>query len=371
MPNRLTDGWMTPGTPAPLDESDLRAVQMSSAQHVEGAPPKVSVVTATYNRPEVLAFAIRSVRAQDLADWEMIVVGDCCSETTGETVRSFGDARIHYINLALNCGDQSGPNNFGLCRARGRYVAFLNHDDVWFPDHLRASIEWLEATGADGVIARGASIPPPRPGDSPDDWSVWLSGMGTDGRYHPVLTTGPASTLVLKTSAARTVKPWRRAAECFSSSSQEWLFRLWRHGFDIRTMPHLTVLLIPSGSRRNSYVNGDKTEHEYFETRLLRPDELRVEVLSRVPPPPSHALWRRCFKSIAVPLLHAVARLGYPPSEIISRNRLGASRGDFINSRRRNRGLATLPDPEPSAALLCQRYSTRLHADKGRRRRDA
>ena len=75
---------------------------------------------ATYNRPAVLAFAIRSVLAQDFADWELIVVGDRCSEATGVLVGSFADRRIRYINLALNTGEQSGPNNVGIARARGR-----------------------------------------------------------------------------------------------------------------------------------------------------------------------------------------------------------------------------------------------------------
>jgi GT2 family glycosyltransferase len=48
--------------------------------------PAVSIVLATYNRPAVLAFAIRSVLAQDFADWELIVVGDRCSEATGVLV---------------------------------------------------------------------------------------------------------------------------------------------------------------------------------------------------------------------------------------------------------------------------------------------
>jgi glycosyltransferase involved in cell wall biosynthesis len=84
-------------------------------------PPAVSIVLATYNRPAVLAFAIRSVLAQDVAGWELIVVGDRCSEATGVLVGSFAGRRIRYVNLALNTGEQSGPNNVGIARARGRH----------------------------------------------------------------------------------------------------------------------------------------------------------------------------------------------------------------------------------------------------------
>ena len=80
-------------------------------------------MTATHNRPAVLAFAIRSVLQQDFPDWELIVVGDHCEGATGELIAPFADPRIRYANLVLNCGDQSGPNNVGMARVRGKYIS--------------------------------------------------------------------------------------------------------------------------------------------------------------------------------------------------------------------------------------------------------
>ena len=65
---------------------------------------------------------------QTYSDWELLVVGDSCTDDTEEVVAQFGDARIHYRNLQENCGDQSGPNNAALRMATGRYLAYLNHD---------------------------------------------------------------------------------------------------------------------------------------------------------------------------------------------------------------------------------------------------
>ena len=98
--------------------------------------PRVSVVTATYNRSHILRHSIASVIAQRLTDWELIVVGDACTDDTADVVASFDDPRIRYHALAANVGEQSGPNNEGVALARGEMIAFLNHDDLWLPDHL-------------------------------------------------------------------------------------------------------------------------------------------------------------------------------------------------------------------------------------------
>ena len=64
-------------------------------------PPVVSVVTATYNRSNVLRFAVESVRRQTLSDWEMWVVGDACTDDTADMIREIGDPRIRFVNLQI------------------------------------------------------------------------------------------------------------------------------------------------------------------------------------------------------------------------------------------------------------------------------
>src|SRR5689334_3630760 len=88
--------------------------------------PSVSIIIATYNRANVLRYAIESVRWQTCTDWELWVVGDACTDDTEQVVRSFEDPRIHFLNLPKNVGDQSGPNNEGVRRSRGKFLAYLN-----------------------------------------------------------------------------------------------------------------------------------------------------------------------------------------------------------------------------------------------------
>ena len=79
--------------------------------------PSVTVVLATYNRPDALRAAIRSVLRQTRPDWRLMVIGDRCEPPTEEAVRSVQDARISYINLPVRFGEQGGPNSVGMALA--------------------------------------------------------------------------------------------------------------------------------------------------------------------------------------------------------------------------------------------------------------
>lgn len=340
------------GATSPASTPEVTAASISP----ESEPsPAISIVMATYNRPAVLAFAIESAIAQDFGDWELIVVGDRCAEATGALVSSFADKRIRYVNLAINYGEQSGPNNVGIARARGRYIAFLNQDDCWFADHLRSAMDWLEACGADAVVARSAVV---MPKDEPaGDWRIHLIGEGRRGRYDPARTEGPVSTLLVKSEVARAVGPMKAAVDCFTTSSQEWLFRIWRRGFDIRTMPHLTVVQFPSGVRAMSYRDPAASEHAFFAPMFAEPARLRTLLLDHQATPPPRPLWRRLARKVALAGLRLAAHAGFCPNEIVGSFLFGWRRGSFINGLRRGRGLSAIPDPDPSAAELRERYA--------------
>ncbi len=73
-------------------------------------------------------------------DFELIVIGDACEDETGALVHSFGDPRIQWWNLARNSGNQAAPNQAGLERAQGKYIAYMHQDDLWFPHHKASPI---------------------------------------------------------------------------------------------------------------------------------------------------------------------------------------------------------------------------------------
>ncbi len=133
---------------------------MHSDVAASAAPPAVSVVIATYNRTHTLRHAVQSVRNSSFTDWELIVVGDHCTDDSAECVASFNDPRIRFVNLPVRTGHQSGPNNHGIALSRGKYVAFLNHDDLYLPDHLGACVAELERSGADLAWVASATARP-------------------------------------------------------------------------------------------------------------------------------------------------------------------------------------------------------------------
>ena len=309
--------------------------------------PLVSVIVATYQRSNVLRWTIESVRRSGFADWELLVIGDACTDDSAELVASFGDPRISFTNLARNFGEQSGPNNVGGRLARGRFVAYLNHDDLWFPDHLETAVACLANSGADLVFAPVAaarsSAPDLAPGSAP---RFILHGASASGRYEPYLFV-PASAWVLRRELVAAVGPWRPALECRTESSQDWLFRAFRQGRSLRCTGKLGVLTIPSGDRPGSYARREEHENRHYALRMREdPGLLREEILGAVA---LELAARRSQPGLALSAKRILRRLSYGPCLRLGvhpralRNFLrGRPRGWGIQQLRQIRGLPPL-----------------------------
>lgn len=108
--------------------------------------PGITVIIPTYNWATVLPFSIGSVLGQTRADFEILVIGDGCTDESAAVVAAIRDRRVQWVNLPSNTGHQAGPNTEGLHRARGKYIAYLGHDDLWLPRHLELLVGALERT---------------------------------------------------------------------------------------------------------------------------------------------------------------------------------------------------------------------------------
>ncbi len=221
--------------------------------------PLVSVIIPTYNWPGALRYAIRSVLRQTLADFELLVVGDGCTDDTAEVVAGFADERLHWHNLPVNSGSQSAPNNYGIETARGRYLAFLGHDDLWHPEHLAHLTALIESTGA-GLVAALAELIYP-------DGERMVSGLTLDGRLGADDNLAPSS-LLLRRELALRVGPWKPHGETPWPVDVEWLGRIRAAGTAISLSERLTVVKLPASGRWNSYAIGASDEQAAYARRL-------------------------------------------------------------------------------------------------------
>lgn len=105
--------------------------------------PMVSVIMPTHNRIQQLRCAIASVLAQTYQDFEIIVVSDAGSSAESELSDMNTGGRITYVRHAANRG-LAAARNTGLKLARGKYIAYLDDDDRFFPDHLETLVNYLE-----------------------------------------------------------------------------------------------------------------------------------------------------------------------------------------------------------------------------------
>src|SRR5450432_3060085 len=235
--------------------------------------PLVTVICSTYNSKATLRCALRSVLNQDLADLEVRVMGDACTDGTEEVVGELNDARLHWFNFLQNTGSQSEPNNEGLRSARGRYVAFIGHDDLWFPWHLSRLVQRLEQTGADLSHDLVASVGP--------------TGMeGVYGPPHP--RSGyrrvyfPTSSWLHRRELAAQVGFWRKPDELSWAIDYDFTRRAAEQGKKISFLPSLGVLKFHSLVWKFYARAGEPPQARWLESILSSPAQLNEQVLAEL-----------------------------------------------------------------------------------------
>lgn len=103
----------------------------------------VSIVMPSYNTGQFIAESIKSVLAQTYTNWELIIVDDCSDDNTDYVVETFlTDSRIRYIKNERNSGAAVSRNR-ALREAKGRWIAFLDSDDLWMPEKLEKQIVFM------------------------------------------------------------------------------------------------------------------------------------------------------------------------------------------------------------------------------------
>jgi glycosyltransferase involved in cell wall biosynthesis len=242
-------------------------------------PPVVSVVIATYNWSSVLRYAIQSVLWQTFQDFELLVIGDGCTDDSEQVVASFNDPRVRWFNLPENSGSQSAPNNKGIELASGTYIAHLGHDDLWHPTHLQVLVAALKESGGDFAYTLCDVVhPDPKVGRM-------VTGLTATGQFEPYAVVPPSS-WTYKRQIGMDVGGWRDGNTVRLPVDIDFLMQLWEHNVEFVPVHDLTVFKFPSAWRKNSYI--DKPSHQQVEMlrRLESEPEMRYrELLSFIREP--------------------------------------------------------------------------------------
>lgn len=116
----------------------------------------VSIIVPVYNAASYIEETISMVRRQSYQDWELILVNDCSKDESLSVIESYlkrqPDDRIRVIDKKVNEGAAKARNT-GLDAATGRYIAFLDADDLWYPEKLTKEMQFMEKRGVGFVFS--------------------------------------------------------------------------------------------------------------------------------------------------------------------------------------------------------------------------
>jgi len=286
--------------------------------------PRVSIIMPTYNWSGVLPYSIGSVQLQTLADFELLVIGDGCTDDSAEVVGAIGDARVRWIGLEENSGHQSAPANEGLRQARGKIIAYLGHDDLWLPDHLASLVQAID-TGADlaWTVTRWVS---PDLGDDP----LFLLSSYTAGAFIP------PSSVAHRRAVTECIGGWTDYRQIREFPETDLLRRADAAGFCFAFVPRLTVVKFPAGRRRNVY--RERPHHEqaaWLERIREEPDLATAELLDVVAEnvPPSRMFYRDLVHLFWCETWRRLRR------RLISPKQIGTEPGAAVDALKKIKGL--------------------------------
>jgi glycosyltransferase involved in cell wall biosynthesis len=273
--------------------------------------PLISVVIATYNWSSVLRYAVASALRQTYPNIEVLVIGDGCTDDSAVVIESFEDPRVRWINLERNSGSQFASNNAGIAVARGRFIAYHGHDDIWLPTHLAVLAQAMVRAGADfghtvaeSMGPRGSNIRK-------------LTGVMPGGRYdgNPWRAIPPSS-LMHRRDAVHEIGWWRDHRKIDLPPDSEFTARAYSQGMRFVSVPALTVFKFNAGYRPGSYRDKPSAQQAaYFRrsdrergfcyrellawgaARLLRRPE-RYPMIRKPPEPVPRGWWVREYRRV-------------------------------------------------------------------------
>ncbi|TIX25086.1 MAG: glycosyltransferase [Mesorhizobium sp.] len=226
--------------------------------------PLFSVIMPTYNRGRHILPSIQSVLRQTRQDFELLVVGDGCTDDTADVVRALASPQIRWLNLPERGGSQSFPNNAGIEMSRGQYIAYLGHDDIWASDHLQALADLFGHDPQPDFAVSGAIFHGPRASNY-----RLVTGIFSDG--DAALTFFfPPSSFGHRRDVTDRIGKWRDPKKIVPPVDADFLLRAAKSGMIFISTQRITVQKFAAGHRYLSYVSHTSDEQERMLRRMQR-----------------------------------------------------------------------------------------------------
>ncbi len=291
--------------------------------------PRVTVIIPTYNYSSVLPYSIGSVLRQSFTEFEVLVVGDGCTDDSEQVVTAIPDPRLRWINLPVHHGHQSAPNNEGLHEARGSIIAYLGHDDLWLPHHLEVMVSAIEA-GADVAhsivhrIGAEGNIQPPAGGMLGFQPGEWMPPTGVAHRR----------------TATEKVGGWRDYRTLYVDPESDLWLRMHQAGLVFQPVPRLTAVKFPASWRKDIYKKRWSHEQQQWTERILKEKDLEAVEMGKLLV--AAELQRRRQLTFRAGLRQVLERTSTEirrrlPLKETLRRALGRTRGEVVRKRQQFR----------------------------------
>jgi len=227
----------------------------------------VTIIIAAYKRAETLNLTLESIHKQLHRNWKVLIIADCCDENFLDQIND-SDPRVKVYNLSQRSGNQYGPNSIGIYLADTKYIAFLNHDDIWLCDHLTTAIESLEIQKADFFMGTAAFCHFQNQSkfierknrllfsEKNKPYAIWGCIKSKNLYFEP------CSTIVVETGLAKKAGYWKSPTQVQTSPLLDWLCRIMKCQPIICFSDKLTTLKFNLHHTR-SY-GGDYSKNNYL-----------------------------------------------------------------------------------------------------------
>ena len=221
---------------------------------------------ATYNRGRHILPSVQSVLQQSFQDFELLIIGDQCTDDTEAVIRPLLSEKVRWHNQSEHSGSQSSPNNAGIELAKGANIAYIGHDDIWSKDHLISLMALFTAETGLHFAVSGAIWHMPPGVERPTVTGIFDDQSAKFRHFFPPSSFAHRRDVIAK------IGGWRHPTEIKAHVDSEILLRAARAGFRFASTKKITVHKFAAGHRYLSYLRHTSHEQEDMLRRMREPN---------------------------------------------------------------------------------------------------